>query len=795
MKLKRLFSGLLAAALAAGLMVLPPAASAAGGSGFTDIADTHTADAAEVLRLLGVVDGTGGTAFNPGGTLTRAEFCKMTVEIMGRGGEEPAQRSRTIFTDVGPTYWARGYVNLASSITIGGGTGENASAGTRLIMGVGDGTFQPNRAITFGEAAAILMRVLGYSDGDVATGTHWYDGYVGLAQASGLSDGLTLAGGGNISRGQAAVLFYNLLFTEGKDSDQIYLSSLGGSVQDEAVILSTDAKADDGTPGAVLTSAGTYKTDRAAFDETLNGTRGSLVLDGDKKLLAVLPEEGCTFRSSAVMGTPEANAIPLMGGETIPVTLDTPVYRSTSQAASTYEDVWTGLRSGTPLKLCFNGAGQLEYIYLPGGSASSDNVLVAKNEPNGVTNPFASLSGGRTPQIFKNGVPADLTDLRQYDVGTYDAGSDTLFVSDIKLTGLYENAYPNSTAPDTITMLGTEFDVLPGAVADLSQFKVGDRMTLLLTTTGQVAGAVSTDAAKSNAVGVAKVSDGSAEITLLDGLLTLKGQTTGSDKLNGYLVTVSSGKRGYLTLSRVNGKGASGALNLADGRVGTKRLSPGARFFEQVGNGPLVEIDRSDIAVDVVSADKVTYVGYDWAGRVDKLVLDDVTGDRYQYGEIYYRAAGPQESEPDADGNTTTTYQNGVIRVINGTTGAGGQSCVVGTVEGARGQRMGGIEESLDTLNDQPRLAGFAPLTKVDNVRRSHFDAESMTLTTNELTLPVSKQVQIYSEDTGGWYALSGDDSAAENLRLALAFSDDFTIYYDRTPGEGGKVRIIVVNN
>lgn len=801
MRFRRFLSGLLSAALVVGLLALPPA-SAAGTSGFTDIADARTADAAEMLRLLGVVDGTGGTSFKPGGTLTRAEFCKMTVEIMGRGGEEPAQRSRTIFTDVGPTYWARGYVNLASSITIGGGTGEDAPAGTRLIMGVGDGTFQPNRPITYGEAVTILMRVLGYSDGDVATGTNWYDGYVGLSQSSGLADGLTISGGDNITRGQAAILFYNLLFTESKGGDQIYLTTLGGSLENNAIILSTNATADDGTTGSVLTTSGTYKTDRATFDETLNGTRGQLVLDKEKKLLAVLPEEGSTLRSVTVMGTPEANAIPVLGDETISVTLQTPVYKSDSQSADTYENVWTSLRSGTPLKLCFNGSGQLDYIYMSAGGAvvSDDNVLVAKNKPSGTSNPFASLSDGKTPQIFKNGIPADLTDLRQYDVGTYDAGSNTLFVSDLKLTGLYENAYPNSNAPSTVTVMGAEFSVLPSAIPDLAQFKVGDRMTLLLTTTGQVAGAVSTDVAKSNAVGVAKVtaggegSDGTAEITLLDGLITLKGSTTGSEKLNGYLVTVSSGRRGYLTLSRVNGKGASGILNLTTGRVGTKALSEGARFFEQVGNGELVEIERSDITVDTVPANKITYVGYDWAGRVDKLVLDDVTGDRYDYGMIYYRPAGPQDVEdavPDPDtGKVPQTYQNGEIRVTNG---SGQQSYVVGSVEGAKSGRYGGIAGSLDTLNGKHRLAGYVPLTSADGIRRSQIDTSTMMLTTNEMVLPISSQVQIYSEATGGWYTVSKDASAKDNLERALAFSNDMTVYYDRTPGEGGKVRIIVL--
>ena len=801
MRFRRFLSGLLSAALVVGLLALPPA-SAAGTSGFTDIADARTADAAEMLRLLGVVDGTGGTSFKPDGTLTRAEFCKMTVEIMGRGGEEPAQRSRTIFTDVGPTYWARGYVNLASSITIGGGTGEDASAGTRLIMGVGDGTFQPNRPITYGEAVTILMRVLGYSDGDVATGTNWYDGYVGLSQSSGLADGLTISGGDNITRGQAAILFYNLLFTESKGGDQIYLTTLGGSLENNAIILSTNATADDGTTGSVLTTSGTYKTDRATFDETLNGTRGQLVLDKEKKLLAVLPEEGSTLRSVTVMGTPEANAIPVLGDETISVTLQTPVYKSDSQSADTYENVWTSLRSGTPLKLCFNGSGQLDYIYMSAGGAvvSDDNVLVAKNKPSGTSNPFASLSDGKTPQIFKNGIPADLTDLRQYDVGTYDAGSNTLFVSDLKLTGLYENAYPNSNAPSTVTVMGAEFSVLPSAIPDLAQFKVGDRMTLLLTTTGQVAGAVSTDVAKSNAVGVAKVtaggegSDGTAEITLLDGLITLKGSTTGSEKLNGYLVTVSSGRRGYLTLSRVNGKGASGILNLTTGRVGTKALSEGARFFEQVGNGELVEIERSDITVDTVPANKITYVGYDWAGRVDKLVLDDVTGDRYDYGMIYYRPAGPQDVEnavPDPDtGKVPQTYQNGEIRVTNG---SGQQSYVVGSVEGAKSGRYGGIAGSLDTLNGKHRLAGYVPLTSAAGIRRSQIDTSTMVLTTNEMVLPISSQVQIYSEATGGWYTVSKDASAKDNLERALAFSNDMTVYYDRTPGEGGKVRIIVL--
>ena len=139
------------------------------------------------------------------------------------------------------------------------------------------------------------MRVLGYGSADVATGSNWYDGYVAVAQSSGLADGLSLGGAATLTRGQAAILFYNLLFTEPKDSDQVYLTTLGGSLEDNVVVLSTDATADDGTTGSVLTTSGTYKTDRVSFPGELNGTRGQLVLDKNKKLLAVLPEEGLSL--------------------------------------------------------------------------------------------------------------------------------------------------------------------------------------------------------------------------------------------------------------------------------------------------------------------------------------------------------------------------------------------------------------------------------------------------------------------------------------------------------------------
>ena len=84
MKKKRILSGVLAAVLA--LCLVLPAAPQAQAASFTDISDSTVADNAEVLRMLGVLDGTGGGAFQPYGTLTRAQLAKLVVVMLGKKG-------------------------------------------------------------------------------------------------------------------------------------------------------------------------------------------------------------------------------------------------------------------------------------------------------------------------------------------------------------------------------------------------------------------------------------------------------------------------------------------------------------------------------------------------------------------------------------------------------------------------------------------------------------------------------------------------------------------------------------
>lgn len=805
MKLKRILAALMALSIAASLLVLP--AGAVSGGAFTDISDPAVAEAAELLRLLGVVNGTGGTAYRPGGTLTRAEFCKMAVDVMGKGDLEPAQRGRTIFLDVGSTHWARGYVNLASSLTTSGelaGTGAAAQgdgdssaptvANDRLILGVGNGNFEPDRPITYGEAVAILTRILGYNTGDIAPGGAWYDGYLAVGATCGLTEGLSLTGASGLTRGQAALLFENLLFACGKGSETCYLvSKLGGTLTDDVVLLAVDTNTATGSNTVTVatgTSTSSPKTERTALSSQLLGVRGQMVQDKNGKFLTLRPSESDSVRRITVTGKVDANYV-TASGEKITIQPATVVWKNGE--ATTFEKVWSYLYTGTPMTLVYGPAGKLDYVYLSSASQSSDDVMVARTKPTGTSNPFASLTGSGEFQLFKNGVPATLADLRQYDVATFDAGSRVLSVSDLRLTGYYQNASPNPTAPSTVTMLGQEFTVLPGAVEDLAAFRPGDEVTLLFTGDGRVAGALDPSVARSTTVGVVEeCSATTAKVKPLLNFFNAKGEAvvfTGDVKFSaseaakmvGQLVTVSASKD-RINLSRLTGGSAvSGSLSVAQRTLDGVELAANVRMFERVGNSEPKEITFDQLTRNTVPASRILYAGKDYAGKYSVLVFDDVTGDQYSYGFARFVAA-----EPVAPGSMEST--NHTIAVQNGGDQEGKNSLVCGMT--FRYNDPIGIAASIETLDGSHKLAGSVTLQQAKGVARAGYDPDAHTLKVGDQVFPISQEVWCYNRTTGYWFEAK---TGYERFELARAYAEEMTVYYDKSPDQGGKIRLVVV--
>lgn len=116
------------------------------------------------------------------------------------------------------------------------------------------------------------MRILGYGDSDV--GMVWPSGYLAKADELALSDGVRLAAGDTITRGQTALLMENLLFIDTKGSDKEYLTNLACTITDETIVFDVAAIAPDGAAGVKVSEDKVYKTDHAPFSDDLVGRPG-----------------------------------------------------------------------------------------------------------------------------------------------------------------------------------------------------------------------------------------------------------------------------------------------------------------------------------------------------------------------------------------------------------------------------------------------------------------------------------------------------------------------------------------
>ncbi|MGI6029303.1 MAG: S-layer homology domain-containing protein [Candidatus Heteroscillospira sp.] len=740
---------LLALALSLSLSLCLPAA--ASGVQFPDVTDEQMQLDVDVLRMMGVVEGDGTGYFRPQDKLTRAQFCKMAVIVLDRGDEEYIYRNRTIFPDVRSNHWARGYINLA------------VSAEQKIIIGNGDGTFRPDDQITYAQAVTMLMRMLGYSDADA--GMLWPQGYMELAADCGLTKGINLANGDAINRGQAARIFCNLLAADKKEGGE-YVSGLG-TVSRDTVVMSDNATADDGKTGAIATSAGNYLPRSGTVPASFIGRRGMLVTDDKGYAVTFIPDSGKTL--SIVAASAQAGWIRDNGGKTYNIGANIPAY--TTEEESTYDKLWMNISAGTRVNLYFTEAGKIDGVFINDGKAEEAAVAFT----GGGVGQFASILGGaRDYEVYKNGIKASASDIKQYDVATYDKGAGILYVSDTRLTGIYENAYPNPEYPTSITVMGKQFNVLSCAVDSLRKFDVGDSVTLLLTNDLQVAGAVSSSSARTNAVGmVTECSTTSAKVELFIGI-TVSGEVRMSDdraeSMMGQLVTVASSGKGKISLSPLGGSSVSGSFNVEKMTLDGKAVSPALKIFEKVGSSAMREVDPEDIAVSNIPSSKIVYASKDYAGRAAIIVLNDVTGDLYTYG------IADVERRMTSSGGGLEAWNN-VVKVTNGAGSTPELICGGNISDGD----FVGVVPALDG----ERTAGIKELSRVDRVSRSDFRTvdDRTTVTTSKGTFVVSEDVACYNDATDTWFS---------SLDEARGFSDNLTLYYDKDPDDGGKIRIVV---
>ena len=761
MKFKRLMASfLLCAAMLT--MTLPVGAA---NSSFNDVHDSSTALNADVLRLMGVVSGSGGNSFSPNANLTRAEFCVMAVKVMGRGDEVPVHTTRTIFTDVTSRHWARGYINLAASITVDGSSADQA--GSRLISGVGTGEFKPDAQITYAQAVTILMRMLGY--GDDVVGAVWPAGYMNLASTLKLTQGITASPSAPITRAQAAQLFVNLLSTN-TEGGREYCTTLGSAYED-VMLLAVGVTGDDGVPGAIRTSKGTYHpANQGVVPTALQGRRGTLVVNEKNELLAFVPD-GSTAVTVTLSGDAQATYLKAADGARYSINATTPAFTSAAEdSTSTWADLWVELRSGCQVTLFLEG-GKVIGVYYAAGGMSSEEAYVASGSVTSAD--LHSLTGGADNYtIKKDNEPIQRTDIQPFDVLTYDPVTNTILVSDLRITCVYENAAPNPTTPTTITVLGHDFPVLESALESINQFDLGNTVSLLLTADGKVAGmAKPRSGAASTATGLA----GSSGVLVdLPNGQTIQLSGAVEEKLQDQVVTVSAGKNGKLSAAAISSTSIPGDFSIADMTLGNTKVAAGVQVYEQLRSGAMIPISLSGLDMASISRQQLAACHRNTSGMVDIIILDEVTGDGYTYGLL------KKGTKEDIVGDTTVSYTT--VSVTN-SSGRGGELIGGSAItSGSFGGVAAGARESAGTK----LAAGIVDLTEIRGVKRSDFfEKDSLWyVKADGKVYQVSSNVEGYIKATDAWFT-----QESGRLEAIRAYSNDLTIYIDPV---GEKVRIIV---
>lgn len=773
----------------AGLIMVAPASAV-----FTDISDSRVSQTAAVLDALGIMQGVGGSSFAPGKALTRAQFCKLAVTAMGVTDVSP-YASYTIFPDVKHSHWAAPYINAAVR--------HPELKEKSIIRGYADGSFGPNKIVSYGEVCTMLLRMLGYKEEDV--GPFWPADYIAQAQAIGLTDGVTITDArAAVKRGDAAVLLLNALNTDKKGEEgSTLLDKVASSTVKDCILLETGKTYSGLAADAALfyedgvVDAESPRKTAGTLDSSMIGVYGTIVIGkgSSKVAVGVIPNGNKTEAYEVVNAA--ADRIVTTNG-TLRPDRKTKLYISRDYKMDEYENVWANLQSGDTLTLYYNEYGVLQLMaVLPKTTAGAAHSFV-----------YGLATSRRIPAeytIIKNGAKIDASKLKKYDVVTLDAANRQAIVSDTRLSGKYQTDSTTYSHPSQVEILKQKFSVSSEAAATFKDMKLNDYITLLFDADGNVAAAYPKKDVSAEMQGiVTKIDAEKATVTLTNGL-TLRDIKIAKDvktDVMGRLVTVSQSGEGADLIRRTLSGKTAGNWSVAEGKLGSNAVSSKVRVYEEVLSGaPLNAINVSDIDLTSVPASQIKYTVQDNAGTVTNIVLGDVTGESWIYGIGYgkkikgnfyppadsgYSNMEPEEQEeyqrkhPEYYSYTYAVvpkyWQDGKMvddkeyRVPSLPSGLNGNP--IGIPRGYSTDESI-VNTSLDTLK----------LTLIDTVKPSAFDGSS-GVRTKDGYYELAENIGVYISEQNRFVS----------LQTAKSNYTSFRVYANKTAENGGKIRVIVAS-
>ena len=282
------------------------------------------------------------------------------------------------------------------------------------------------------------------------------------------------------------------------------------------------------------------------------------------------------------------------------------------------------------------------------GQVDTSSVLLKSRK-----GPFVAEEGTQLPftpvSVYRNDKVSASAELNKYDVYYYSESLQTVWIYTRRAAGRITAVSPSASAPTALTVAGSTYSLGSSAVASkissLNGGGVGEVVTLLLGMDNEVADVITGEEADSVFYGVVQtanrslVEDNGADVLQKISVMCTDGiiRTVNIDKsLNyptGWLVEISVTPEGE-QVTAIESKSVSGTINNTATALGDYALADDVQILETTSEGLAGTVRPSRIAGTKLNALTVRYYTLNEQGQIDRLILNDVTGDLWKYGVL-----------------------------------------------------------------------------------------------------------------------------------------------------------------
>ena len=303
--------------------------------------------------------------------------------------------------------------------------------------------------------------------------------------------------------------------------------------------------------------------------------------------------------------------------------------------------------------LTANSASGSAYGTSLGFTVSNGQVDTSSVMMSSLKGPFIADGTTQLPftpaSIYRNDKVSGSAELNQYDVYYYSESLQTVWIYTRRAAGRITAVSPSASAPTSVTVAGSTYTLGSSAVASqvssLNGGGVGQVVTLLLGMNNEAAGIVTGEEADSVFYGVVQsssrslIEENGADVLQKVAVYCTDGitRTVNVDKsLNfpaGWLVEITVSPDGE-NVERIDSRSTSGTINEAATALGSAALADDVEILDTTSEGVAGTIRPSRLAGTDLNLLNVRYYTLNEKGEIDRLILNDVTGDLWTYGVL-----------------------------------------------------------------------------------------------------------------------------------------------------------------